>query len=156
MSPDPYINRLLDQDLPCKAKPPLVAQVNTVLHARAEKRGLELCPFPSRAVVQHEIHELIVTAESAGPGSVVNRIAYLCFFEALNSGMLWAGDLLEVNGRPFGYLAGYDFAHMPNHMNIIIQAPEPLATGFELGLQPGDALRFIFTGGVREPIPSRS
>lgn len=51
MSPDPYINQLLDQDLPCKAKPPVEARINTVLHARSEKRGLELCPFPSRAVL---------------------------------------------------------------------------------------------------------
>lgn len=144
MCPDPYINKLLDQDLPCKAKPPVVAQVNTVLHARAEKRGLILCPFPSRAVLQHEIHELIITAEPASPNCQVDRIAYVCFFEVLNSGMLWAGDRVEINGKPAGILAGYDFAHMPNHMNIILQATEPLQTGFEQGLQPGDEIRFIF------------
>jgi hypothetical protein len=146
MSPDPYINQLLDQDLPCKAKPPVVCQVNTVLHARAEKRGLELCPFPSRAVLQHEIHELIITAEPAAPNKLVNRIAYVCFFEVLNSGMLWSGDQVEVNGKVIGALGGYEFSHMPNHMNLVIQAQDPLLTGFEMGLQPGDELRFVFVG----------
>jgi len=148
--PDPYINRLLDADLPCKAKPPVKAFVNTVLHARADKRGLELCPFPSRAVVKNEIHELIITAENAKPGGTVDKIAYLCFFEVLNSGMLWVGDILEINGKPIGYLAGYDFAHMPNHMNIIIQVQEPLKTGFELDLKPGDELQFVFVEGKRD------
>ena len=144
--PDPYVNQLLDQNLPCREKPPVEAQVNTVLHARADKRGMELCPYPSRAVLKYEIHELIITADEAGPGKLVNRIAYLCFFEVLNSGMLWVGDRLEINGRTVGTLAGYEFAHMPNHMNIIIQAAEPLQTGFELGLHPGNPVRFVFPG----------
>ena len=150
MAPDPYINRLLDSDLPCAAKPPLDARINTVLHARADNRGLELCPFPSRAVLKNEIHELIVTSEDAKPGSTVNRIAYLCFFEVLESGMLWQGDLLEINGKPYGYLAGYDCAHMPNHMNIVIQTRAPLQTGHELNLQPGDTLRFLFVKGKKD------
>ncbi len=150
MSPDPYINKLLDQDLPCKEKPPLVCRVNTVLHARAASRGLELCPFPSRAVLKHEIHELIFTAEPAAPGKKVDAIAYFCFFEVLASGMLWAGDRLEWNGKSLGYLAGYDFAHLPNHMNIIVQVNEIPQTGFELGAHSGDELRFVFTHGKRE------
>lgn len=151
MSPDPYIHQLLDQELPCKAKPPLVGRINTVLHTRAEKRGLELCPFPSRAVLKNEIHELILTAEeTAAPGKTVNKIAYLAFFEVLESGMLWVGDRLEINGEFAGYLAGYDFAHMPNHMNIVVQGSEPLATGFETGLKPGDEVRFVFVHGKKE------
>lgn len=150
MSPDPYLNHLLDSDLPCASKAPVSARVNTVLHARADNRGLELCPFPSRAVLKHEIHELIVTTESAKPGSTVDQIAYLCFFEVLDSGMLWAGDLLEINGKPYGYLAGYDFAHMPNHMNIVIQTREQLQTGAELSLSPGDNLNFIFVQGKKD------
>lgn len=102
--------------------------------------------------VKHEIHELIITAEDAAPNKQVNRIAYLCFFEVLDSGMLWAGDRVEINGKAIGYLAGYDFAHMPNHMNIIVQVSEPLKTGFELDLQPGDSLRFVFMHGKREPV----
>lgn len=150
MARDPYLDHLLDSELPCADKPPVNARVNTVLHARADQRGLQLSPFPSRAVLKHEIHELIITAEQIKPGSTVNQIAYLCFFEVLESGILWEGDLLEVNGKPFGYLAGYDFCHMPNHMNIVVQIRETLQTGAELNLTPDDSLRFVFTNGKKD------
>lgn len=150
MSPDPYINKLLDSELPCKAKPPLIGQLCLILHARADQRGLELCPFPSRAVLKHEVHELILTAESgARPGSQVNQISYLGYFEVLASGVLWVGDRVEINGQPVGWLAGYDLTHFPNHMNIVIQTDGPLYTGHEAGLQPGAEIRFIFTEGKR-------
>lgn len=144
MSPDPYVDNLLDQEMPCKAKPPVIGRVVCVLHARAAQRALELCPYPSRAVIKDEIHELIVTAEPAGPNSTVNQIAYLVFFEVLQSGILWVGDRVEIKGEMRGILAGYNFAHMPNHMNLIIRGNEPLQTGYELGLVPGDPIRFVF------------
>lgn len=143
--PDPYVNKLLDADLPCKDKLPITGQINCILHARAEKRGLELCPYPSRAVLKHEIHELILTAEEAGPGKTVNKISYLGFFEIEDGGILWIGDNVEVDGKTIGTLAGYDLSHFPNHMNIIIRVEEPLYTGYEAGLKPGAPIRFIFT-----------
>jgi hypothetical protein len=143
MSLDPYIHKLLDQEYPCTDKSPVVGRINCILQARAEQRGLELCPFPSRAVRQHEIHELILTAEEAGPGKRVDRIAYLGYFEVLEGGVLWAGDRVEIDGREIGRLAGYDLTHFPNHMNIIIHAQEPLHTGFESRYQPG--ARILFT-----------
>ncbi|MEW6178555.1 MAG: hypothetical protein AB1522_01375 [Chloroflexota bacterium] len=147
MSPDPYVNGLLDQAMPCKAKLTVPGKIVCVLHARAEARQLELCPYPSRAVLKNEIHELILTAEpEAGPGKVVNRIAYLAFFEVLESGILWVGDRMMVNGRCLGILAGYDFSHLPNHMNIILKVPQNPQTGFELGLQPGEPVEFVFAG----------
>ncbi len=147
MCPDPYVDRLLDQKMPCKAKLPLPGRISCVLHARAEARGLELCPYPSRAVLQNQIHEIILTTElSAAPGKVVNGIAYLAFFEVLESGVLWVGDQLQVNGRTIGELAGYDFSHLPNHMNLVIRVNEPLKTGYEQGIKPGDQLVFVFRG----------
>jgi hypothetical protein len=125
----------------------VIAKVNCVLHARAANRGLTICPFPSRAVIKHEIHELILTSEDASPGTVVNNISYLCFFEILESGMLWAGDRVECKDTFIGCLMGYDFAHMPNHMNIITQIKGDLYTGYEAGLKPGDELKFTFTHG---------
>ncbi len=148
MSPDPYGDHLLSADMPCAEKTPVVGKLCCVLHARAEQRGLQLAQFPSRVVQQHEIHELIVTAEeSAGPGQTVNKIAYLGFFELLEGGVLWAGDRVEVGGRWAGVLAGYDLTHFPNHLNIIIRTSEPVSTGFESGFHPGDIVRFTFLNG---------
>jgi hypothetical protein len=142
MSPDPYVNKLLDKEFPCTDKSLVAGRINCILQARAEQRGLELCPYPSRAVLQHEIHELILTAEEAGPGKRVDRIAYLGYFEVLEGGVLWVGDRVEVDCQVVGRLAGYDLTHFPNHMNIIIQAQAPLRTGFESGYKPGAAITF--------------
>ncbi len=145
MSPDPYVNHLLNAEMPCADKTPVVGRLCCILHARAEQRGLQMAPFPSRVVQQHEVHELILTAEEqAGPGQEVNRIAYLGFFEILDGGVLWAGDKVEIDGRCVGTLAGYDLTHFPNHFNIVIRADGPISTGFESGFQLGETVTFIF------------
>jgi hypothetical protein len=142
---DPYQNQLLNTASPCAAHFPVPARLVCILHARAEARGLNLAPFPSRAVLKHEVHELIVTAEEAAPGKLVNRISYLAFFEVLESGILWSGDTIQLGDNCLGQLAGYDMTHMPNHMNIIVRVGEPLKTGLELGLQLGQILHFKHT-----------
>ena len=142
MSPDPYINKLLDKAVPYSEKTPVTGRIVCVLQARADKRGLELCPYPSRAVLKNEIHEVILTAEEAGPGKTVNQIAYLGYFEVLEGGVLWAGDTVRLDGVEIGRLAGYDLTHFPNHMNIIIQVQGVLRTGFESGCQTGSQIVF--------------
>lgn len=146
MSQDPYANQLLDAEMPCVEKSPVVGRLNCVLHARAEQRGLQLAPFPSRAVLKNEIHELLLTNEAgARPGQQVNRISYLGFFEVLEGGILWAGDRVEIGERCVGFLAGYDLTHFPNHFNVVIRTDEPARTGFEAGFRLGAPVRFTFT-----------
>jgi hypothetical protein len=143
MCPDPYKDKKFDYGMPAKAKTPVIGKIVCVLHARSDSRGLELCPYPSRAVLKNEVHELILTDEmGAEPKKTVNNISYLAFFEILESGILWSTDRVEVNGKPIGNLAGYDFTHMPNHMNIIVKTSDPLYTGYEAGLKPGDIITF--------------
>ena len=150
MSPDPYIHQLLDADLPCAAKEPLHGSLNTILHARADQRGLELCPYPSRAILKDEVHELIITAEeSAAPTKTVNKIAYLGYFTVCESGVLWVGDRVSINDKFIGYLAGYDLTHFPNHMNVIILVKGTLFTGLEAKLNPGDSIEFTFVQGKK-------
>lgn len=147
MSPDPYTNGLLDTRYPCAEKSAVSGELVCVLDARAARRGLELSPLPSRAVLQHEIHELILTGESgAGPGKTVNQISYLGYFEVSQGGVLWVGDRVLIAGIEVGVLAGYDLTHFPNHMNLIIKTDAPLFTGFETGYHPGVSVAFIFPG----------
>jgi hypothetical protein len=150
MSPDPYIHQLLDSDLPCAAKEPLHGSLNTILHARADQRGLELCPYPSRAILKDEVHELIITSEeSAAPTKTVNKIAYLGYFTVRESGVLWVGDRISINDKCIGYLAGYDPTHFPNHMNVIILVKGTLFTGLEAKFNPGDSIEFTFVQGKK-------
>lgn len=128
------------------ARTPVSGRLVAVLDAEATGRGLNLIPPLSRAVVKHEIHELIVTPEpSAGPGSVVNDIAYLGFFEVEDGGIILVGDYLDVAGQRIGQVAGFDLTHFPNHMNIVVRGVE-VATGRGLRLELGDIVSF--NGGV--------
>ncbi len=143
--PDPYKDGLLGSELPFTEKSPVVGRLVCILYARHARRGLELCPYPSRAVLKNEIHELILTDETeAAPGKTVNQIAYLAFFEITQGGVLWAGDVVEVNGQSVGTLAGYDLTHFPNHMNIVVKTGAALNTGHESGWRCGDEIVFRF------------
>ncbi len=147
MSPDPYSANKLDTKFPCADKSIVNGNLCVILDARASERGLELAPYPSRAVLKHEVHELILTAEQeAGPGAKVNRISYLGYFEVEGSGVLWVGDKVLVGGREIGRLAGYDMTHFPNHMNIVIKIEGDLYTGLEAGFKVGAPVSFVFPG----------
>lgn len=145
MPKDPYKNKLFKAS-PYASKTPVVGHLVCILDAELSERGLELSPFPSRAVLKNEIHELILTDETdAAPGATVNHIAYLGFFEVLEGGILLAGDKLQINGSTIGHLAGFDFTHLPNHMNLIIHTDQSIQTGKVLNLNCGDSVTFTFS-----------
>lgn len=150
MSPDPHVQKILDTRFPCATHAPIIGRMNCILHARAPQRGLELCPYPSRAVIKGETHELILTNEDAAPNKTVNAISYLGYFEVIEGGVMWVGDRVFVEGREIGELAGYDLTHFPNHMNIIIKITDPLYTGLEANLQLGASISFVFRGRPQE------
>ncbi|MHB0924102.1 MAG: DUF6917 domain-containing protein [Bellilinea sp.] len=148
----PYADNKLDTRYSCAAKSDVNGELRVILDARANNRGLELMQFPSRAVVKHEIHEIILTAEpTAAPGAVVNHIAYLGYFEVLTNGVLWVGDKVMINGKLIGTLAGYDMTHFPNHLNIVIKIEGELYTGLEAGFKVDMPLQFVFPGRLERP-----
>ena len=130
MPKDPYKNKLFKRS-PYASKTPVIGRLVCVLDAELPERGLELSPFPSRAVLKNEIHELILTDEmNAVPGKKVDHITYLGFFEVLEGGILLQGDKLQINGESIGHLAGYDFtppaqSHEPDHQNRPAPANRP-------------------------------
>ncbi|MFB3896789.1 MAG: hypothetical protein ACE14V_10860 [bacterium] len=117
-------------------------EVVNVLDAKAECRGLWLISTYSRVITKYSIHELILTDESVPKlGEAVNRIAYLCFFEVTEGGVILVRDKLYCGDQLIGTIKGFDESHMPNHLNIIVYA-EPRKTGKELGFAVGSKLRF--------------
>ncbi|MBI4279300.1 MAG: hypothetical protein HY660_12670 [Armatimonadetes bacterium] len=146
---DPYVTGLLQENFFAQ-KSPVAGRLVVVLRGHLEGRELELIPQPSRAVTAGEVHELVAVDEpKAGPGRVVNRVAFLGFVEFLSGGVLVAGDEVRVGGRVVGRLAGYDLTHMPNHMNLVILTPGALS-GEEMGLELGAAVGFAGSGEERE------
>jgi len=141
MSKEPHAGGILDK-YPYADKSDVVGRIVCILDARSENRGMELSIHPSRAVPKGEIHELVATDDlQAGPGKMVDRVAYICFFEIEEGGIILVNDRVTVGGREVGQVVGFDFTHAPNHLNILIRAATPL-TGPELGLKLGDRVVF--------------
>ena len=120
-------------------------RVVVVLRGQTDRRGLQLRPHRSRAVLQHAIHELMVTDESAEPGDAVNRVGLIGFFEVSESAVILLGSRVYVGERPIGTVAGFDETHMPNHLNICL-AVDDLIDGERIGVQLNDRVRFVFDG----------
>jgi len=108
-----------------------------VLNHKLTNRQLNLVKTPTRAIKRGEIHELIGTHEDASPGSSVNNVWYIGFFEVTKGGIIVYGDEVYINEKKIGLVLGFDETHMPNHMNIVIKLEEP-KTGAELGIRVGD------------------
>ena len=124
------------------ASRPVEGEIVTVLASSHPQRGLKLIASYSRALPQYSIHELIVTDETAQlPGGIVNKIAYLGFFEITRGGCIIVGQDITVDGVPIGRLLGFDETHEPNHINIVIGA-DSILTGQELHLYPGAKILF--------------
>lgn len=138
---DPYQSGMITTR-PLILRDPVPIRTVGVLNSRRQGRGLQLIHPRTRCIRQHEVHELIVTMEPAGPGDTVDVVHYLGFFEFLQSGVLVEGDRLVLKDAVVAELAGFDDTHTPNHYNIVLRAPA-LKTGMDLGLRPGDAGLFV-------------
>lgn len=141
MSKEPHAGGILNK-YPYADKSDVVGRVVCILDARSENRGMELSIHPSRAVPKGEIHELAVTDDpQANPGKVVDRVAYICFFEVEEGGIILVSDRVTVEGQEAGQVVGFDFTHAPNHLNVLIRTATPM-TGSELRLKLGDRVVF--------------
>ena len=143
---DPYASGMIKENF-YHSKSDVEGALVVVLRGKVEDRGLELIKPASRCVKKHEIHELIVSdEENIGPGSEVNKIAYIGFVEIAQGGVILSGDGVFRNGERIGELAGFDETHMPNHLNIVIRCDKRVG-GAELGCCTGDGITFRQTKG---------
>ena len=142
MSKDPYQSNMFKKANPYYKKNTVRGRNVVVLSEYFDNRGLQLIRPISRAVKQHDVHEMIITDESAQPGDTVNRIAYLCFVEITSSGVILRGDDVRINGKSVGEISGFDETHMPNHLNIVIKGNQYLC-GKDLNIQLNDSLEII-------------
>lgn len=118
---DPYANKLVATDFYFQ-KTVLHGQMVVVLQGELDNRGLMIIKQPSRVVRQYEVIEMIMTdEESVELGGIVNKIAYIGFFEMLTGGVLLVGDSVTLNGEPIGQICGFDETHYPNHLNVVIR-----------------------------------
>jgi len=133
VSTPPYDPKRITPDLYGDRRP-VEATIIALLHVSFKDRGLKLIDTKSRAVLKHDIHELMITDEkAAAPGGGANRVTAVAFFEITRGGIIVTGDDVTISVGKIGELVGYDMNHMPNHMNVLIRAPTvdepPLAVG---------------------------
>lgn len=139
---DPYKAGFFNEN-PYAAKRIIEGKLAVILRGKLEKRGLELIPTISRAVLKNDVHELIVTdQENVGPGSKVDKIAYIGFVEITAGGVMVVGDTLTCQGKVLGKVVGFDETHLPNHLNIVISS-DARSDGVEQNLQLESDITFI-------------
>ena len=147
--PDPYAGGKWGGGKPrIVSRTQLAGRIVAVLTSKVERRGLELINPWTRCIPAGQVHELQLTDEAdACPGGSADRTAAIAFMEFTVGGLVMGGDKVVVAGREIGTVAGFDETHMPNHLNILLFAPER-RTGLEMGLKGGDPVT-IQTGAER-------
>jgi len=113
-------------------------EVVTLIDVKFDRSGIELTDVWSRAVCKYEVHELMTISPGATVGEDADAIA---FFEVSQGGNMVTGDEVRVDGETLGWLIGFDYGHMPNHMNIVLER-----TG-NPSLRLGSVIEFIPVGG---------
>lgn len=117
-----------------------------ILGILSDNRHLVLIPEQSRVFCKNEIHELQTTDEVVQGNKVIDRVGVIGFFEVTQGGSVGVGDLVFINGREVGKVAGFNDIHFPNHYSIVISSPRGIV-GVEAGFHIGDEFR---TGGFLE------
>ena len=138
---DPYASGMIKKSSYAQKKV-IKGKLVVILDGTISKRGLNLITPPSRAIKKNEIHEVIVTEEEdAAPGKIVNSIAYICFFEVEEGGVIVVEDEVYIGTKLIGKIIGFDDTHMPNHQNIILYASKK-KTGVELKINLDEKIVF--------------
>ncbi len=142
---DPYKSGMF-QSNPYYAKRTIKSTLAVILNGKFEQRGLQLIPQVSRAVKKNEIHELIVSDQAGiGPGTSVDKIAYVGFVEIEAGGVIIKGDEVVCGDTLIGVIAGFDETHMPNHLNIVISGERLSGVDREFSLESSIEFRHVIS-----------
>jgi hypothetical protein len=114
---------------------PVKGEVVTVIDVTFNSSGIDLTESWSRAVPKGDIHEIMVwnpLEESK------EDAAAIAFIEIIQGGNIINGDEVRLDGEAIGSLAGFDYNHMPNHMNIVVET-----NNIEIPITLGSIIEFI-------------
>jgi hypothetical protein len=97
---------------------PVKGEVVTVIDVTFDSSGIDLVDAWSRAVPRGEVHEIMIWS----PFEEGDDAAAVAFIEVTQGGNIVNGDEVRLDGETIGNLVGFDYNHMPNHMNIVVEA----------------------------------
>ncbi|MCX6648832.1 MAG: hypothetical protein NTV61_05525 [Candidatus Bathyarchaeota archaeon] len=112
---------------------PVRGEVVTIIDVSFKSSGIDLVESWSRAVPRGDIHEIMIWNPAEGGDDA----AAVAFIEITQGGNIINGDEVRVDGEPIGNLAGFDYNHMPNHMNVVVETKS-----LELPLKLGSVFEF--------------
>ena len=121
---------------------PVRGEVVTVIDVLFDSSNIDLADSWSRAVPRGEIHEIMIW----NPREDENDAAAIAFIEITQGGNVVNGDEVKINGEPIGNLVGFDYNHMPNHMNVVVETKSlklPLKLGSVFEFTPSPMLSII-------------
>lgn len=129
-----YKNRDINLDAAYVEKLPVKGRIVAVLDLEVEEKNLHFIDSASRALKRNGIYELTITADKTVKSRCdTKHTKYLCFFEVVHGGIALRGDIIVIGDEKEGELIGFDRAHMPNHLNIVVTS-EKWKTGKEMNL----------------------
>ena len=97
---------------------PVKGEVVTVIDVTFDSSGIDLVDTWSRAVPRDEVHEIMIWS----PLEEGDDAAAVAFIEVTQGGNIVNGDEVRLDGKAIGHLVGFDYNHMPNHMNVVVEA----------------------------------
>ena len=118
-----------------REKRPVRGEVVTVIDVTFSSSGIDLTESWSRAVLKGDIHEIMVWNPLVEKDDDAAAVA---FIEIAQGGNLVNGDEVRIDGVEMGHLAGFDYNHMPNHMNIVVETDS-----LEIPLKLGSIIEFV-------------
>lgn len=111
-------------------------RILTVMGHKRTDRVFNLEEYNTRCVVKNEVHELMIVDDI----KTKQGAYYIGFIEMLSSGVIYKGMNIEVENKFIGKVLGFDYRHMPNHLNIVLEN-DIKNTGIDIGLE-------IFNEGI--------
>ncbi len=108
----------------------------TVIDVIFDSSTIDLSDNWSRAVPRGDIHEIMLW----NPDAEEDNAAAIAFIEVTQGGNIVNGDAVNIDGLKIGELAGFDYNHMPNHMNLVVKVNDlkvPIKLGSVVEFIPG-------------------
>ena len=131
MSDEPYQASKIPNHWPDSLKRVVIGKFVAISGLRLKQRGTKLMHPRSRALPKSEIVELTATDDQAAdPGSEVNSVLYIGFFEVQQGGIVVVGEDAQIGGETIGKITGFSDIHSPNHLNIILKGSREFISKF--------------------------
>ncbi len=128
---EPYKAKKIPYHWNTSPKRQVIGNIVALSGLRLTKRGTWLIHPQTRCCPKSAVLELTVTDEEGiEPGSQVNSVLYVGFFEVSQGGIIVLGDPVKIKGKIIGTVSGFSDIHCPNHLNIMVSGTKEFSSDY--------------------------